>query len=64
MFEYQVMYWQEHNVARVLKRLNEWGAENWQPAFVIGNTIILCRTIADGKIKSAMNVHITGGKNE
>ena len=43
MFEYCPVFWREDVTHRVVKRLNELGAENWQPAFVIGGTIILCR---------------------
>lgn len=34
-----------------MQKLNELGAENWQPAFVIGNTIILYRAVGDEKIE-------------
>lgn len=64
MFEYQVLTWHVGNVPGVLKRLNGLGAEGWEVVGTIGNTILLCRTVSGGKVKSTMNVYITGDKNE
>lgn len=43
MFEYDSLYFTEHNRTRVLEKLCMLGAEDWYIACTIGNTIILCR---------------------